>query len=102
MTMSFPTVGLTTAGVTDHALIGRMTMGQTKKTNPLDIQVGGGHYKDYVIQPFEYAQRNGLPFGEGCIVKYVSRHRTKNGIEDLRKAKHFLELIAWLAYGEEL
>ncbi len=71
-------------------------------TNPLDTQVSGTHYKDFPIQPFEYNQRNGLPFGEGCIVKYVSRHRTKNGIEDLRKAKHFLELVAWVTYGEEL
>lgn len=74
----------------------------TKKTNALEVQVGGGHYKDFPIQPVEYCQRNKLPFGESCVVKYVSRHMSKNGIEDLRKAKHFLELIAQIEYGEEL
>lgn len=73
-------------------------MAQEKK-NALDVQVGGGHYKDFPIQPFEYAQRNKLPFGEACVVKYVSRHRQKGGLEDLRKAKHFLELIAEMEYG---
>ncbi len=69
---------------------------------PLDIQVGGGHYKTFPIQPVEYCQKNKLPFGESCVVKYVSRHMSKNGIEDLRKARHFLELIAQIEYGEEL
>tara|TARA_Y100001973_G_scaffold106665_1_gene186308 strand:- start:31144 stop:31368 length:225 start_codon:yes stop_codon:yes gene_type:complete len=73
-----------------------------EEQNALDVQVGGGHYKYFPIQPFEYAQRNKLPFGEACVVKYVSRHQSKNGIEDLRKAKHFLELIALVTYGEEL
>jgi len=68
----------------------------------MDVQVGGGHYKDLPIQPFEYNQVNGLRFGEGCVVKYVTRHQHKNGIEDLRKAKHFLELIALVTYGEAL
>lgn len=67
--------------------------------SPLDVQVGGGHYKGYPIQPIEYCQRNRIPFAESCVVKYVSRHMTKNGIEDLRKAKHLLELIAEIEYG---
>jgi len=56
-------------------------------------QIGGNHYKDMKIQPFEYIHANGIPFAEGCVIKYVSRWRSKGGIEDLRKARHFLDLL---------
>jgi hypothetical protein len=59
----------------------------------LDRQVGGGHYKGMAIQPVEYIHRNGLGFAEGCVVKYVSRWRAKGGVEDLKKARHFLDLL---------
>ena len=59
----------------------------------LDRQVGGNHYKDMDIQPAEYIMRNGLQFAEGCVIKYVSRWRYKGGVEDLRKAMHFLEML---------
>ena len=65
----------------------------------LDVQVGGGHYKDLAIQPAEYNQRNGLGFCEGSVVKYVTRHKAKNGAEDIKKAIHFLELLLELDYG---
>lgn len=68
----------------------------------LDKQEGGNHYKHLVIQPVEYIVKNKIPFCEGNIIKYVTRHKDKNGIEDLRKAKHMLELIAELEYGEVL
>lgn len=58
-----------------------------------DTQVGGDHYKGMPIQPFHYIHLNGLGFAEGCVVKYVSRWRKKNGVEDLRKARHFLDLL---------
>ena len=61
-------------------------------------QVGGSHYKDMPIQPVEYAQRNNLNFIEGCVIKYVSRHRSKNGAEDIEKAIHFLNLLLELEY----
>jgi hypothetical protein len=56
-------------------------------------QVGGSHYASMAIQPFEYIHKNGIGFAEGCVIKYVSRWRAKGGIEDLRKAKHFLDLL---------
>lgn len=59
----------------------------------LDRQVSGSHYKDLAIQPIEYIHANGLPFSEGCVIKYISRWRSKGGIADLRKAKHFIELL---------
>jgi hypothetical protein len=56
-------------------------------------QEGGGHYKDMAIQPFEYIHANGIGFAEGCVIKYVSRWRAKGGVEDLKKARHFLDLL---------
>jgi len=68
----------------------------------LKKQEGGSHYKDFAIQPVEFIQKNGIGFCEGNVVKYVCRHKKKGGIEDLRKAKHYLEILAELEYGEKL
>ena len=59
----------------------------------LQKQEGGNHYKDLAIQPVEYITKNKIPFIEGSVIKYVSRWRNKNGIQDLKKAIHFLELL---------
>lgn len=59
----------------------------------LDNQVGGNHYKDLKIQPVEYILENGLGFLEGNVVKYITRHKAKNGIEDVKKAKHYCEML---------
>lgn len=72
-----------------------------EKSNPLYTQVGGCHYKDLKIQPIEFIHANGLGFSEGCIVKYISRHKQKNGAEDIRKIIHYAKLILKLDYGEE-
>lgn len=56
-------------------------------------QVGGSHYKDKGIQPIIYIHANNLGFCEGNVVKYVTRWRDKNGIADLEKAKHYIELL---------
>lgn len=61
--------------------------------SPLTKQVGGSHYKDTPIQPVEFIFANDLDFFEGSAVKYITRWRTKGGLEDLRKAIHFLELL---------
>lgn len=58
-----------------------------------DYQIGGSHYKDKGIQPIEYIMSNGLGFCEGNVIKYVSRWRDKNGLDDLLKAKHYLEFL---------
>ena len=59
----------------------------------LSKQVGGSHYKDKGIQPIIYIHANNLGFCEGNVVKYVTRWRDKNGIADLEKAKHYIELL---------
>ena len=79
-----------------------MGYGYLKEMKAMNKQEGGEHYKWMEIQPVEYIVKNNIPFCEGNIIKYVSRHRDKNGLEDLRKAKHMLELIAELEYGDEL
>lgn len=56
-------------------------------------QVGGNHYAKYPIQPTEYIIRNGLNFCEGNIVKYVTRWKDKGGVEDLKKARHYLDMM---------
>lgn len=59
----------------------------------LSQQHGGDHYKDKAIQPVEYIHANGLGYCEGNVVKYITRWRNKNGMEDLYKAKHYIELL---------
>jgi len=59
----------------------------------LNEQVGGDHYKKLAIQPAQYIHANNLGFFEGNVVKYVTRWRDKGGIEDLRKAQHYLALL---------
>ncbi len=49
------------------------------------------HYADRGIQPIEYIIANRLDFLEGNVVKYVTRHRYKAGVTDLKKAKQYLE-----------
>lgn len=54
-------------------------------------QVGGGHYQKQTIQHWDYVAANDLDYFQGQVTKYVSRWKDKNGIQDLEKAKHFLE-----------
>lgn len=72
----------------------------SEPVHPLDVQIGGGHYKDMKIQPVEYILANAIPFVEGSVIKYVSRWRSKGGVEDLRKARHFLDML--IAHEEGL
>ena len=51
------------------------------------------HYAKCVIEPLEYITKNNLGFCEGNIVKYVTRWKNKNGVEDLEKAKYYLEKL---------
>ena len=62
-----------------------------------DMQVGGNHYKDKAIQPWDYIVANDLGYLEGNVVKYVSRWKNKNGIEDLKKAQHYLAKLLEVA-----
>lgn len=65
----------------------------------LERQEGGSHY-NMTIQPIEFIEKNGLGFSEGNIIKYVCRHKRKNGKEDLLKARHYIDLLIELYYDE--
>ena len=58
-----------------------------------DKQIGGKHYQNFSIQPSKFVIENELLFPEGNVIKYICRHRFKNGKEDLEKAVHFIEMI---------
>lgn len=72
--------------------------GQIKALNK---QEGGQHYKDKAIQPIVYIHANKLGFCEGNVVKYITRHKEKNGAEDIRKVIHYCELLLELEYKNE-
>ena len=59
----------------------------------LEEQIAGEHYKNQKIQPIEYILANKLPFIEGNIVKYITRSRDKGGIDDLKKVRHYVEIL---------
>lgn len=86
-----------TLGRLDHStgdFVNRVLDGTTKDTtSSLDIQVGGSHYKDAGIQPIEYIFANDLGFCEGNVIKYVTRYGKKSGVQDLKKARHYLDML---------
>lgn len=71
-----------------------------QNASPLDVQVGGEHYKRHAIQPVEFIHANQLGFLEGCVIKRLCRFREKNELEDLLKAKHEIDLLIELEYGK--
>ena len=65
-----------------------------------DNQHGGSHYQNFKIQPSKFVVENELLFPEGCVIKYICRHRLKGKKEDILKAIHFLEMILERDYPE--
>lgn len=59
----------------------------------LDTQVAGNHYKDMTIQPAEFIHRNRIEFLPGCVIKRMCRWRNKDGLQDLHKAIHEIQLM---------
>lgn len=51
------------------------------------------HYNEYKIQPIEFIMANNIPFCEANAIKYLLRWRTKNGLEDLKKAKQYIDFL---------
>ncbi len=64
-------------------------------------QVGGSHYKDKAVQPWDYIVANGLGYLEGNVVKYISRYKEKNGLQDLEKARHYLDKLIEVERAKE-
>lgn len=76
-----------------------------------DKQIGGNHYTTKAIQPWEVIERNQMGFFDGNALKYIMRYKDKGGVEDLRKAVHYIEKLiqmevtvvgkSWLPYDTE-
>ena len=56
-------------------------------------QVGGNHYEKKNIQPWDVTLDWKLDPWLASVVRYISRHQDKNGIEDIRKAIHYLKYV---------
>lgn len=65
----------------------------TKEMSASKEQVGGSHYSQYKIQPKDFIKANRLGWDEANAVKYIVRHRDKGGVEDIKKAIHYLEML---------
>ena len=70
-------------------------------SNPYKKQIGGSHYKDMKIQPAQFINENNLPFAEGNAIKYICRHKHKGEVQDLEKAKHYIDMIIERDYGKQ-
>ena len=66
----------------------------------LKNQIGGSHYKDMKIQPMEFSMANNLNACQHTVIKYVCRYKFKDGVEDINKAIHTLELLKELEYTD--
>ena len=64
-------------------------------------QIGGSHYKDMLLQPSEFINKNKLQFAEGNAIKYICRHAHKGEVQDLEKAKHYIDMIIERDYGPQ-
>ena len=69
-------------------------------SNVYKKQIGGTHYQDFKIQPSKFVIENELLYPEGCVIKYILRHRLKGKKQDLEKAIHFIEMIIERDYKE--
>ena len=72
-----------------------------KKVTANDKQIGGQHYKTKAIQPWDYIADNNLGYFEGTAIKYLSRFRDKGGVNDLKKAIHFIEKLIEIEEAKE-
>lgn len=66
-----------------------------------EVQEGGNHYKGYAIQPIDFIHKNELNFIQGNVIKYLLRYKEKNGLQDLKKAKHYIDLLIEYEYGKD-
>ena len=82
------------------SLIDNATTEEWNEAAALTRQVGGDHYKQMAIEPIEFIMANSLGYCEGNIVKYICRHASKGGVEDIDKVIHYCQLLKELKYNE--
>lgn len=70
----------------------------TKEVPPVGASTGSdpvilpNHYTRYKIEPIRFIRENDLPFWMGNVVKYVLRADAKDGLQDLKKARRYLDM----------
>ena len=92
-------IGRTFHLLKDHHKTATVLNKLSTEPHPLATQVGGTHYKNLAIQPAEFIMANNIPWAEGNAIKYIVRHKSKNGREDLEKAKHYIDMIIAREYS---
>ena len=83
----------------------KIASAEVARQNPAsqwDLQVGGDHYKSMKIQPAKFALENKLDYCQANAIKYICRHESKNGKQDLEKAKHYIDLLIEHYYGDSI
>lgn len=60
---------------------------------PKDVINTPAHYTNGSIEPITYIEANAMDFIEGNVIKYVTRYKFKNGLEDLKKAEFYLKRL---------
>jgi hypothetical protein len=97
----FKTVHAVTSGLAKARAAQLSPISTAEELSPLNMQVGGEHYKTMAIQPVQFITENNLGFLEGCIIKRISRWRSKDGLKDLLKIKHEVDLLIALNHLED-
>lgn len=64
-----------------------------KFEHPNDTMIGGNHYKKLRIEPWDVIESNNMGFFDGNALKYIMRYKEKNGVEDLKKARHYIDKL---------
>ena len=64
-------------------------------------QIGGTHYSDLAIEPIDFITANNLGFCEGNVIEYISRWKAKNGVEDLEKARWYIDFLIEVENGNK-
>jgi len=68
-------------------------LSKAEKGSANSIQHGGNHYKQHTYETWDVIADWGLGYFDGNAVKYLSRWRHKGGVEDLRKARHYIDKL---------
>jgi len=102
-----PGIGIPVKDLSDDTLsgLGLPTLKGGKvayEKSALDKQVGGDHYKKMAIQPIEFCEKNKLTACETIAIRYICRHRNKDGFQDILKAIHTLKMLAEMVYNVHL
>jgi hypothetical protein len=84
-------ISIPTAGTTAFEELARMENNVTIESAPDNDPTNPDHYQQYAIQPIDFIMLNNLPFWMANVIKYIMREERKNGIEDLKKAKKYID-----------